>query len=494
MQSIVAFTTPSLLLSYAPSHRIARHDARFGTTAVLAPRPPRRRVRPVAAPGESRIPPRKRRSASASPAIRIEQTRSSTARRNAAQQAAARARRSPSSPTRRRSTQPVVEAQANIDDSHQMMRDAYLQEQLLKRQRENSARKQAVVAKARRTQKRMRSPSRPRTRNVTSALKDTFQMYMEEISRNDLLLQAQVNELAAQIKAAVAVENVKRSLQRTLGRRPSVNELAQQLQTSPPEIRRIVLKGTAAKNTLVSANLRLVTSVARKVASAKAGGGIGIALDDMVQEGSVGLIRAAEKFDASRGYRFSTYATWWIRAYVMRSITTQSRSIKVPGTVVDEYARIRKEYSRLRESGIARPTEEEVAKQLGITAAKLRFVVNVVTRKPISLDLSLGPADDPSGSRFLGEIVEGDDQVEEKLVETYQRQELDMALRQCLRPLERAVIRLRFGLEDGQPRTLRETGELLGLSKERIRQLIFRALPKMKTPEIQRMLTDAASR
>ncbi|KAI0565117.1 RNA polymerase sigma-70 [Gracilaria domingensis] len=488
MSASVAFASPPLSLTSPPLRVAVAHDTRINSTvAVLTPRPPRRRVRRVVRSGTVRT----RRAASTPPAIRVQEVRMpDVAAKNATsvgtRQSKRGARGADGDAVQQPSPDEVLEREKK--------QKSFLQEQLELRQKENSARKQATTYKSRRTQKRMRSPLRPRTRNVSNALKDTFQMYMEEISRSDLLGQAQVIELAAHIKKSVKVEDEQRLLEAKLHRRPSVDELAQHLRLGSADVRRIILRGTAAKNTLVSANLRLVTSVARKVASSKTDNGSGIALDDMVQEGSVGLLRAAEKFDASRGYRFSTYATWWIRAYVMRCITTQSRSIKVPSTIVDEYARIRKEYSQLREEGLARPSEEQVAKALGITAAKLRFVVNVVTRKPLSLDLTLGPADDPSGSRSLGEIVEGDDHVEERLVQTYQKQELDLALRQCLRPLERAVIRLRFGLEDGQPRTLRETGELLGLSKERIRQLIFRALPKMKTPEIQRMLTDAASR
>lgn len=368
---------------------------------------------------------------------------------------------------------------------------AYLDEQLAQRQAVISQKKQ----KRQRASKRVR-PTTPATISFRNAnvLQDTFQAYMHEISREQLLDQADVVHLATQIRLGVAVEEAQQSMEANLGRRPAIPELANKLGIDVQEVQRRRMAGTAAKNSLVAANLRLVTSVARKVASTKGATTTGIALDDMVQEGSVGLIRAAEKFDASRGFKFSTYATWWIRAYVMRSITTQSRSIKVPSTVVDEYARIRKQYAILQENGMFKPTEEEVAHELGITAAKLRFVVKVVTQVPTSLDLSLDPDGGSANSRSLGEIVEGADNVEERLVEDIQRKELDTALRNCLRPLERAVIRLRFGLDDGQPRTLRETGELLGLSKERIRQLLFRALPKMKTAEIQQMLIDATTR
>lgn len=371
------------------------------------------------------------------------------------------------------------------------MQKAYLNDQLAKRQELNQSKKQ----RKHRPSKRVRpvTPSSISMRNAT-VLKDTFQAYMDDISREDLLDQAEVISLATHINLGVAVEEAQRSMEKTLGRRPSIAQLAENLGIGLQEVQKRRMAGTAAKNQLVAANLRLVTSIARKVASTKSASTAGIALDDMVQEGSVGLIRAAEKFDASRGYKFSTYATWWIRAFVMRSITTQSRSIKVPSTVVDEYARIRKQYSAMRENGVFKPTEEEVAHGLGITAAKLRFVVKVVTQVPTSLDIGLDPGSDASNSRTLGEIVEGQDNVEESMVEDLQRRELDAALRGCLRPLERAVVRLRFGLDDGQPRTLRETGDLLGLSKERIRQLLFRALPKMKTPEIQQMLIDATTR
>lgn len=370
---------------------------------------------------------------------------------------------------------------------------AFLDEQLEKRQLEKLAKRTATERSQSKPQKRARPTSRTRP-SASNALKDSFQAYMNEISRQDLLDHSETILLASSIKESIAVESAQISLETELGRRPSVPELSKELSIEPKEVQRRLMAGKAAKNTLVSANLRLVTSVARKVASGKGTYKSGLALEDMIQEGNVGLIKAAEKYDAARGYRFSTYATWWIRAYVMRSISTQSRSIKVPSTIVDEYARIRREYTRFQENGVFKPRDSEVARALGITPAKLRFVVNVVTRVPTSLDISLSRSGDSANSRSLGEIIEGDDHIEERMVEELARKELDEALRGCLRPLERAVIKLRFGLEDGQTRTLRETGALLGLSKERIRQVIFRALPKMKTPEIQRMLTDATAR
>lgn len=339
---------------------------------------------------------------------------------------------------------------------------------------------------------------RRRSRTTGQNVNRSFATYMDEVSSYALLEQREVTMLARDIRAGVEVEDAQRALTATLRRRASLPELGERLGRSPEEVRDAVLRGTAAKNRLVAANLRLVSSVARRIAGTrghKAGvdrvgtGSSGLALEDMIQEGSVGLIRAAEKYDASRGYQFSTYATWWIRASVMRAITTQSRSIRVPSTVVDEYARIRKEYERQRQSGIFAPSDVDVASELGITPAKLRFVVSVVTRTPASLDLAVGSPDEPSKST-LGELVEGDDRVEERMVETMQRRELDRALQLVLKPIERAAVRLRFGLDDGHPRTLREIGSMLGLSKERVRQLSFRALAKLNTPEMRKTLTE----
>lgn len=360
---------------------------------------------------------------------------------------------------------------------------------------ERRAQKQAAEKLARKKEKRTprKRHRQPRATSTTASV-DTFRAYMDDISRNDLLDAAQISTLARDIRAGVLIERAQLEFQTTTGRRPTVPQVAKKLEIPAEEVQTRLMLGTAAKNVLVSANLRLVSSVAGKLSKSKSGATPGITFDDMVQEGSVGLIRAAEKFDASRGYRFSTYATWWIRAYVIRSMTNQGRSIKVPSSVVDEYARIRKIYTRYLEESLPKPTEEQVANELGITVAKMRFVINVVTQVPASLDTPVGNNSDGSQVRVLGELIPGEDHIEERMVEEMEREELDIAMKKYLRPVERAVVRLRFGLEDGQPRSFRETGELLGLSKERIRQIVFSALPKLRNTEIQQMLLDATTR
>lgn len=333
-----------------------------------------------------------------------------------------------------------------------------------------------------------RPPRRRRARTAKQNANRSFAAYMEEISSTSLLQQQEVSTLAADIRDGMHVETMQRSLTDKHGRRPTLPELSVALGRPPNAVRVALLRGTAAKNRLVAANLRLVTSVTRKIRSNRPTDSGGLTLDDMIQEGSVGLIRAAEKFDASRGYKFSTYATWWIRASVLRAITSQSRAIRVPSTVVDDYARIKKEFARQAAAGTFSPAEKDVAAALGITVAKLRFVVHVVTRAPASLDLDVGNSDGHRSS--LVELIEGDDKVEQRLVDQMRRKELDRTLVRLLRPMERAAIRLRFGLDDGMPRTLREIGGVLGLSKERVRQLTFGALVKLNTPEMRETLTE----
>lgn len=324
-------------------------------------------------------------------------------------------------------------------------------------------------------------------------LKDPFQLYMDEISRTEVLDHASVVALAGRIKERAKVEKAQDKLAKMTGDvRPTILQLAKELRMEPEEVQGKLNRGTVAKNDLVAANLRLVTSVAKKIQASKTGTA-GLALDDMIQEGTFGLIRAAEKYDATRGYRFSTYATWWVRASVLRAITTQSRSIKVPSSVVEDFGRIQKERKRQVAAGAIVADDQAVADALGITLAKVRFVTGSVSRRVSSLDVTLGPAGSDLAAKSLVEVIAGEDDVEERMVEAMQRRELDAVLRRQLKPMERAAVRLRFGLEDGHPRTLVEVGKLLSISKERVRQHVFSALSKLNTPEVKEFLTDYLS-
>lgn len=338
--------------------------------------------------------------------------------------------------------------------------------------------------------RRRKREGRPAVGGGGGRLRDPFQVYMDEISRGDVLDHSSVIALADRIRRGVVMEQAQAEMERESGgRRPTVVAVAERLGMGVAEVQRTLNLGMVAKNDLVAANLRLVTSVARKVQASKAGSA-GLALDDMIQEGNVGLIRAAEKYDATKGYRFSTYATWWVRASVLRAITTQSRAIKLPSSVVEDHARIEKERARQISAGALVPDDDAVAVAVGMTRAKLKFVTGVVTRLTASLDVPLGTVDSSLGAKSLGELIPGDEDIEERMVETMQRRELDTVLRAKLKPMERAAVRLRFGLEDGHPRTLLEVGQLLAISKERVRQLVFSALAKLKTPEFRERLED----
>lgn len=353
-----------------------------------------------------------------------------------------------------------------------------------------SNRATSAVTASRRMQTKKVPPRRRRQQQSPHApMRDPFLSYMHEISQGEILDQQSVIDFANKIREGVQIERTQAALTSKFGRKPVVAELAEFLGATPELIQRRLNLGLVAKNDLVSANLRLVTSVARKIQATKTST-LGLALDDMIQEGNVGLIRAAEKYDVSRGYRFSTYATWWVRASILRAITTQSRAIKIPTTVVEEYVQIQRERTRLIAEGTLHPSDNQIAASLGITTAKLRFISSVVARPPISLDVSVteqGPSQD---GRTLGELLIGDGEMEERMVERMQRQELDAVLKTSLKPMERAAIRLRFGLEDGHPRTLREVGELLSLSRERVRQHVFSALSKLRTPEVRQFLVN----
>ena len=270
------------------------------------------------------------------------------------------------------------------------------------------------------------------------------------------------------------------------GDQDDIATVARVLRLDEASVREQLRESSRAKDELVARNLGLV----RKIASAyydRSEWAGGLALDDLIQEGCVGLVRAAEKFEVERGFRFSTYATFWVKAAVLRTLGSQTRLIKLPQTVSEEFWRIRKAYQELISNG-RNPSEESIASALGITVPKLKFVLEVANRQPISLDVRLSSRSEED--RALVDIVPAAEDSEVELVESMQRKEVDKALKECLTPRERAIIRLRFGLEDGHQRTLREIGTLTNYSKERVRQVIFSALNKLRKREVQDVLRD----
>ncbi|WSR64649.1 RNA polymerase sigma factor [Streptomyces sp. NBC_01198] len=297
---------------------------------------------------------------------------------------------------------------------------------------------------------------RPRA-EPTGPSADLFRQYLREIGRIPLLTAQDEVDLARQVEAGLFAEE----------KLTAFPDLDSQLAV---DLDCIVVQGRMAKRRLIEANLRLVVSVAKRYI------GRGLTMLDLVQEGNLGLIRAVEKFDYARGYKFSTYATWWIRQAMSRALADQARTIRVPVHVVELINRVVRVQRRLLQERGYEPNAEEVAAQLDITPERVGEVLRLA-QEPVSLHAPVGEEDDVS----LGDLIEDGDAASpvESAAFMLLREHLEAVL-STLGERERKVVQLRYGLADGRPRTLEEIGRLFGVTRERIRQIESKTLNKLR--------------
>jgi RNA polymerase primary sigma factor len=304
-----------------------------------------------------------------------------------------------------------------------------------------------------------------------TASADSVRAYLKQIGKVALLNAEEEVDLAKRIEAGLyGAERLR--------------QVEEENQKLSPQMRRdlnwIVRDGERAKNHLLEANLRLVVSLAKRYT------GRGMAFLDLIQEGNLGLIRAVEKFDYTKGYKFSTYATWWIRQAITRAMADQARTIRIPVhmvEVINKLGRIQREL--LQDLG-REPTPEELAKEMDITPDKV-LEIQQYAREPISLDQTIGD----EGDSQLGDFIEDSEAVVavDAVSFTLMQDQLTSVL-QTLSEREAGVVRLRFGLTDGQPRTLDEIGQVYGVTRERIRQIESKTLSKLRHPSRSQKLRD----
>ncbi|MDX2096615.1 MAG: RNA polymerase sigma factor RpoD [Leptolyngbyaceae cyanobacterium bins.59] len=308
---------------------------------------------------------------------------------------------------------------------------------------------------------------------------DSIRLYLQEIGRIRLLRADEEIELARKIADLLELERIRENLCDRLAREPHDGEWAEEVKMPLPAFRHRLYVGRKAKEKMVQSNLRLVVSIAKKYMNR------GLSFQDLIQEGSLGLIRAAEKFDHEKGYKFSTYATWWIRQAITRAIADQSRTIRLPVHLYETISRIKKTTKLLSQEMGRKPTEEEIATRMEITIEKLRFIAKSA-QLPISLETPIGKEED---SR-LGDFIESDGETpEDQVSKNLLREDLEGVLG-TLSPRERDVLRLRYGLDDGRMKTLEEIGQIFNVTRERIRQIEAKALRKLRHPNRNSVLKE----
>ncbi|MEA5599114.1 RNA polymerase sigma factor, RpoD/SigA family [Rivularia sp. UHCC 0363] len=298
---------------------------------------------------------------------------------------------------------------------------------------------------------------------------DMVRTYLREIGRVPLLTREQEIVFGKQVQKMMKLVEAKEALSKKLGREVSVLEWTSEVDLPETELKKTVFEGKRAKQKMIEANLRLVVAIAKKYQKRN------MEFLDLIQEGALGLERGVEKFDPTRGYKFSTYAYWWIRQAITRAIAQQGRTIRLPIHITEKLNKIKKVQRELAQKLGRSPSPAEIAKELDLEPAQIREYLNMA-RQPVSLDVRVGDNQDTE----LQEMLEDDGPSPEYYTtQEFLRQDLNNLLAE-LTAQQREVLTLRFGLNDGNEMSLAKVGERLSLSRERVRQLEHQALAHLR--------------